>query len=151
MANEVAHTEIHEDDKIEAIEEANHAGHPSNANAEAQVEVESEKKEARETVTTPRRQQEGGVARRTFRQGGRGRRFRPRRKVCSFCVDKVTEINYKDVNTLRRFLDGHAKIIPRRKTGTCAKHQRRLAVAVKQARHLALLPFTARRSPVGWR
>jgi small subunit ribosomal protein S18 len=77
---------------------------------------------------------------------GRGR-FRPRRKVCSFCVDKVTHIDYKQVDTLRRFVDGHGKIIPRRKTGTCAKHQRGLALAIKYARHLALLPFAAGRSP----
>jgi small subunit ribosomal protein S18 len=105
-----------------------------------------EPEEEEETTSFPRRRQErppaGGYARRP----GRGR-FRPRRKVCSFCVDKVKEINYKDVDTLRRFLDDHAKIIPRRKTGTCAKHQRRLALAVKQARHLALLPFTGRRTP----
>jgi small subunit ribosomal protein S18 len=81
------------------------------------------------------------------RQSGPRRRFQPRRKICSFCVDKVKVINYKDADTLRRFLDDHGKIIPRRKTGTCAKHQRRLAVAVKRARYLALLPFTARRFP----
>lgn len=78
--------------------------------------------------------------------GGGGRRFfRPRRKVCSFCVDKIKVIDYKDTNTLQRFLDDHGKIRARRKTGTCAKHQRRLALAVKRARHLALLPFTASR------
>jgi small subunit ribosomal protein S18 len=77
---------------------------------------------------------------------GRGR-WRPRRKVCSFCVDKVTHIDYKQVDTLRRFVDGHGKIIPRRKTGTCAKHQRRLALAIKYARHLAMLPFASGRSP----
>ena len=74
-------------------------------------------------------------------------RFHPRRKVCSFCVDRVNTIDYKDVDTLRRFLDDHAKIKARRKTGTCAKHQRRLAVAIKRARHLALLPFTSGRFP----
>lgn len=88
------------------------------------------------------------AAPRDNRRGGpRGRRFRPRRKVCSFCVDKVKDINYKDVETIRRFIDGHGKIIPRRKTGTCAKHQRRLALAIKRARHLALLPFAAGRTP----
>lgn len=94
----------------------------------------------------------GGQRRRGTRSGGgrqssSRRHFRPRRKVCSFCVDKVKVISYKDADTLRRLLDNHGKIIPRRKTGTCAKHQRRLAVAVKRARHLALLPFTARRFP----
>jgi small subunit ribosomal protein S18 len=83
--------------------------------------------------------------------GGPGRPgggpFRPRRKVCSFCVDKMKTVSYKDVSTLQRFLDDHGKIKARRKTGTCARHQRRLAVAIKRARHLALLPFTAIRSP----
>jgi small subunit ribosomal protein S18 len=62
-------------------------------------------------------------------------------------VDKVTHIDYKQVDTLRRFVDGHGKIIPRRKTGTCAKHQRGLALAIKYSRHLALLPYAAGRSP----
>ena len=75
--------------------------------------------------------------------GGRGGRdFRPRRKVCSFCVDKVKHIDYKDVGRLRRYLSDRAKIEPRRKTGTCAKHQRRLSVALKRARFMALLPYT---------
>ncbi len=75
--------------------------------------------------------------------GGGGRKFTPRRKVCAFCVDKIDEVDYKDVARLRRFLSDRAKIEPRRKTGTCAKHQRSLNVALKRARHLALLPFTA--------
>ncbi len=71
------------------------------------------------------------------------RRFAPRRRVCAFCLEKTRTIDYKDVATLRRFLTERGKIKSRRKTGTCAKHQRRLAVAVKRARHLALLPYTA--------
>jgi small subunit ribosomal protein S18 len=63
--------------------------------------------------------------------------------VCAFCLEKTKTIDYKDVATLRRFLTERGKIRSRRKTGTCAKHQRRLAIAVKRARHLALLPFTA--------
>lgn len=70
-------------------------------------------------------------------------RYVPRRKVCAFCVEKVQVIDYKDPNRLRRYLSERGKIEPRRKTGTCAKHQRRLTVAIKRARHLALLPFTA--------
>ena len=66
-----------------------------------------------------------------------------RRKVCSFCVDKVDEIDYKDVAKLRRFISERAKILPRRVTGTCAHHQRELTVAIKKARHLALLPFSS--------
>lgn len=71
----------------------------------------------------------------------RGRRPR-RAKICTFCVEDVTEIDYKEADTLRRFLTERGKIRPRRQTGTCAKHQRALARAVKRARHLALLPFT---------
>lgn len=65
-----------------------------------------------------------------------------RRKVCSFCADKVNYIDYKDADQLKRLLSDRGKILPRRKTGTCAKHQRRLSTAVKRARHLALLPYT---------
>lgn len=75
--------------------------------------------------------------------GGGGRKFTPRRKVCQFCVDKIKEVDYKDLGRLRRFLSDRGKIEPRRKTGTCAAHQRSLNVALKRARHLALLPFTA--------
>lgn len=79
------------------------------------------------------------------RRGGPGRGDRtPRRKVCQFCVEHVREIDYKDVNRLmKRFVSDRGKIEPRRKTGTCAKHQRRLSVAIKQARFMALLPYTA--------
>jgi small subunit ribosomal protein S18 len=73
----------------------------------------------------------------------RGGRYAPRRKVCSFCVDHVDEIDYKDAGKLRRYLSDRGKIEPRRKTGTCAKHQRRLTIALKRARHLALLPYTS--------
>ena len=68
-------------------------------------------------------------------------RYVPRRKHCSFCVDKVEAIDYKDPSKLRRYISDRGKIEPRRKTGTCAKHQRALAVAIKRARHLALLPY----------
>jgi small subunit ribosomal protein S18 len=78
-----------------------------------------------------------------FGGGGGGRKFTPRRKVCQFCVDKIKEVDYKDLGRLRRFLSDRAKIEPRRKTGTCAAHQRSLNVALKRARQLALLPFTA--------
>ena len=70
-----------------------------------------------------------------------GRRFFPRRKVCQFCVDKVT-IDYKDVQRIRRFVSEWGKIESRRKTGTCSPHQRQLSTAIKRARHLALLPYT---------
>ncbi|HKP52439.1 MAG TPA: 30S ribosomal protein S18 [Chloroflexia bacterium] len=70
-----------------------------------------------------------------------GERYIPRRKVCAFCVDKVEHIDYKDVARLRKFLSDRAKIEPRRKTGTCARHQRAVSVALKRARHMALLPY----------
>ena len=70
-------------------------------------------------------------------------RPRKRRKVCSFCVDKVTQIDYKDTAKLRRFLSERGKILTRRTTGTCAAHQRQLTTAIKRARHIALLPYVA--------
>ena len=64
-----------------------------------------------------------------------------RKKVCAFCMDKIENIDYKDVPRLKRYLSDRAKIIPRRVTGTCARHQRQLTVAVKRARHVAFLPY----------
>ena len=66
-----------------------------------------------------------------------------RKKVCSFCVDKVEHIDFKDTAKLRRYLSERGKILPRRTTGTCAMHQRQLTVAIKRARHIALLPYVA--------
>ena len=68
-------------------------------------------------------------------------RYIPKRKVCAFCRDKVKEINYKEPVQLRNYVSNRGKIEPRRKTGTCARHQRLLALAIKRARHLALLPY----------
>ncbi len=74
-------------------------------------------------------------------RGERGGRYRKQRKrFCGFCVDK-REIDYKDYESIRRYMNEYGRIRPRRQTGTCAKHQRSLAVAIKRARHLALLPF----------
>lgn len=73
----------------------------------------------------------------------RPRDRKPRRKVCAFCVDKIQSIDYKDVPRLRRYLSERAKIVPRRVTGTCARHQRQLTVAIKRARHLAFLPYVS--------
>ncbi len=67
---------------------------------------------------------------------------RYRRKVCSFCVDKVTEIDYKEIQKLRRYVSESGKILPRRMTGVCAKHQRKLSMAIKKARKMALMPYT---------
>ena len=69
-------------------------------------------------------------------------RRRPKRKVCSFCVDKVKSIDYKDAGKLKRFLSERGKILPRRISGNCAGHQRQLTVAIKRARQVALLPYT---------
>lgn len=67
--------------------------------------------------------------------------FHRKRRICAFCVEKVSTIDYKQHEVLRRYVTEHGRIRPRRQTGTCAKHQRALARAVKQARHIALLPF----------
>ncbi len=82
----------------------------------------------------------GGPRRESRPRREKGRR--PRRRVCSFCVDKVKDIDYKDVVRLRRYLTERGKILPRRISGNCAKHQRQLTVAIKRARSIALLPFT---------
>lgn len=75
---------------------------------------------------------------------GRGKK-RPfhRRKVCRFCVDHITEIDYKDIKTLRNFVTERGKIVPRRISGNCAKHQRLLTQTIMRARFMALLPYTA--------
>ena len=66
---------------------------------------------------------------------------KPRRKVCHFCADRIETIDYKDVARLRKFVSERAKILPRRATGTCAAHQRKLTIAIKRARQIALLPY----------
>ena len=71
----------------------------------------------------------------------RGRK--PRRKVCTFCVDKIQHIDYKDTARLRKFVTERGKIMPRRMSGVCAKHQRQLAIAIKRARIVALLPYVS--------
>ena len=76
---------------------------------------------------------------RTERNDRRNRKRK--KKVCAFCMDKIENIDYKDVPRLKRYLSDRAKIIPRRVTGTCARHQRQLTVAVKRARHVAFLPY----------
>jgi len=73
---------------------------------------------------------------------GNPRMRRMKKKVCSFCIDKVETIGYKDVGRLRKFISERGKILPRRISGNCAKHQRQLTISIKRARHIALLPFT---------
>jgi len=67
---------------------------------------------------------------------------RAKKKVCSFCVDKVQDLDYKDVAKVRKYISERGKILPRRISGNCAKHQRQLTMAIKRARHIALLPYT---------
>lgn len=71
-----------------------------------------------------------------------GPRMRRKKKVCSFCIEKADSIDYKDVNKLRKYVTERGKILPRRISGNCAKHQRMTTEAVKRARNIALLPFT---------
>jgi small subunit ribosomal protein S18 len=71
-----------------------------------------------------------------------GGRFSPRRKICQFCVDNIQHVDYKDLPRLRRHIGERGKIEPRRKLGTCARHQRSVTVAIKRARYIGLLPFT---------
>ena len=76
------------------------------------------------------------------RRPGRSK-YVPKRRVCAFCRDKIQIIDYKDTSLLRPYISDRGKIAPRRKSGTCARHQRRLAVSIKRARHLALLPYVS--------
>jgi len=71
------------------------------------------------------------------------RRGRRKKRVCNFCADKITAIDYKEIGKLRKFISERGKILPRRVTGNCAKHQRAMTVNVKRARHMALMPYTA--------
>ena len=73
----------------------------------------------------------------------RQRNRKPKRRVCAFCADKVDTIDYKDVFKLRKYITERGKILPRRISGNCAKHQRQVTVAIKRARHIALLPYSS--------
>lgn len=84
----------------------------------------------------------GGGPRRSGGGGGGGR-FGSRRKVCQYCTDNIRHVDYKDLGRLRRHVGERGKIEPRRKLGTCARHQRSVTVAIKRARYIALLPFTS--------
>ena len=97
--------------------------------------IERERDFDNEDEGAPERRPQGG------RGGGRGRMRR--RKVCRFCVDKVDIIDFKDVKLLQNFIPERGKVLPRRISGVCATHQRMLAEAIKRARNIALLPYTA--------
>ena len=95
------------------------------------------------TSGSPRPQ--GGRPPRSGPGGPRGdRKYFRRKKVCKFCVEKIDTVNYKDVRLLAQFVAESGKIVPRRLTGVCTPHQRRLSTAIKQARNIALLPFAGR-------
>ncbi|MDR1209060.1 MAG: 30S ribosomal protein S18 [Clostridiales bacterium] len=70
------------------------------------------------------------------------KRGRRKKRVCAFCVEKIERVDYKDVPRLRKFISERGKILPRRVTGNCAKHQRKLTTSIKRSRHVALLPYT---------
>ena len=97
--------------------------------------IERERDFDNEDEGVPERRPQGGGG----RGGGRGRMRR--RKVCRFCVDKVDLIDFKDVKLLQNFIPERGKILPRRISGTCATHQRKLQTAIKRARQLALIPY----------
>ena len=88
---------------------------------------------------------EDGQSHRRSRSPRRGRRFTRRPRVCQFCADKTKELDYKNIDLLKRYVTEQGKIRSRRETGACAKHQRMVAKAVKRARHMALIPFAAER------
>lgn len=89
-----------------------------------------------------RRPQQRQPQQRQQRRSGGYRRGYSRRKVCAFCAEKERVINWKEADRLRRYINDSGSIRSRRKTGTCAKHQRRLAIAIKRARHMSMLPYT---------
>ena len=101
--------------------------------------------EVNQEVSTPAPRPQGRPDRPDRGPGGRdgGRKFFRRKKVCKFCVEKIDDINYKDVKMLHGFVAERGKIVPRRISGVCAPHQRRLCDAIKKARNIALLPFAA--------
>jgi small subunit ribosomal protein S18 len=104
------------------------------------TKAETAKPAARREQSRSTRPTSGQQRRR--QQQPRGQRSPRRRRVCSFCVDKIDYIDYKKADLLSTYITAHGKIYSRRRTGTCAKHQRRLATAIKRARFLALLPYT---------
>ena len=93
----------------------------------------------KEVQQAPAAEKTAPAEKKPFRANNQNRK---RKKVCQFCVEKVEEIDYKEAGKLRKFTSERAKILPRRVTGTCAKHQRQLSTAIKRARTIALMPYT---------
>ncbi len=138
-----------EDEASQSAKPAEAPTKPAEAPAKPAESVAGREETARSRPAEdrPARRNRGNWNRPSDRRGSRGPyqgRGRGRNKVCTFCAEKQARIDYKKADFLSRFLTDQGKIKPRRKTGTCAKHQRRLAVAIKRARHLALLPYTTR-------
>ena len=130
MSEEEIKEEIAEEVKEEAVAEEN---------TEAPADIENaEKSEQNNSDRAERGEREGDRGDMRMRR----RPVRRRRKVCAFCEDKNLVIDFKDVNTLKKYISERGKILPRRITGNCAKHQRAVTLAVKRARHVALLPYT---------
>ncbi len=102
-------------------------------------EVKAEAAPAAEENAAPAENANG--ERREYAQKPMRQNNRKRRKICAFCADKIDEIDYKDTLRLRKYTSERAKILPRRVTGTCAKHQRQLTIAIKRARQVALMPY----------
>jgi small subunit ribosomal protein S18 len=150
MADENNKEEVVEEKKEEATEsaeakESGDSGDSADSASTAKAEEKTEVKTSRESDSTARRtdrpRREGG---RGDSRGGRhdqGRSTRFRRKVCRFCHDKDLAIDYKKPEILERFITDRGKILPRRVTGTCSRHQRALSRAIKRARIIAFLPF----------
>ena len=114
----------------------------SSATAEAPAASEGQSQGQGHTQRPPSRGPRPGGGPGGPREGGR--KYFRRKKVCKFCVEKIESINYKDVRLLAQFVAESGKIVPRRLTGVCTPHQRRLSCAIKQARNIALLPFAGR-------
>lgn len=112
-----------------------------------EVKTEEVKTEEVKTEAAPAAEENAAPAenangeRREYAQKPMRQNNRKRRKICAFCADKIDEIDYKDTLRLRKYTSERAKILPRRVTGTCAKHQRQLTIAIKRARQVALMPY----------
>lgn len=105
---------------------------------DTEVVAEEVKAEATEVEAAPAAE---NTERREYTQRPQRQNNRKRKKVCAFCAEKIEEIDYKDTLRLRKYTSERAKILPRRVTGTCAKHQRQLTIAIKRARQVALMPY----------
>ena len=117
------------------------------AEATPSGDARPDRPERSERSERPERSDRGPGGRRPGGPGGPregGRKYFRRKKVCKFCTEKIEAINYKDVRLLAQFVAESGKIVPRRLTGVCTPHQRRLSLAIKQARNIALLPFAGR-------